>query len=53
MIWRQSDFSDALFVGSQLQYTEFRYSDLSGANLSGSFNRGGSDWLMVNLQVPT
>jgi uncharacterized protein YjbI with pentapeptide repeats len=48
-IWRQSDFSDALFVGSQLQYTEFRYSDLSGANLSGSFNYGGSDWLMVNL----
>ena len=45
----QSDFSDALFVGSQLQYTEFRYSDLSGANLSGSFNYGGSDWLMVNL----
>ena len=48
-IWRQSDFSDALFVGSQLQYTEFRYSDLSGANLSGSFNYGGSNWLMVNL----
>ena len=48
-IWRQSDFRDALFVGSQLQYTEFRYSDLSGANLSGSFNYGGSDWLMVNL----
>ena len=48
-IWRQSDFTDALFVGSQLQYTEFRYSDLSGANLSGSFNYGGSDWLMVNL----
>ena len=48
-LWRQSDFSDALFVGSQLQYTEFRYSDLSGANLSGSFNYGGSDWLMVNL----
>ena len=48
-IWRQSDFSDALFVGSQLAYTEFRYSDLSGANLSGSFNYGGSDWLMVNL----
>ena len=48
-IWRQSDFIDALFVGSQLQYTEFRYSDLSGANLSGSFNYGGSDWLMVNL----
>ena len=48
-IWRQSDFSDALFIGSQLQYTEFRYSDLSGANLSGSFNYGGSDWLMVNL----
>ena len=48
-IWRQSDFSDALFVGSQLSYTEFRYSDLSGANLSGSFNYGGSDWLMVNL----
>ena len=48
-IWRQSDFSDALFVGSQLQYTEFRYSDLSGAHLSGSFNYGGSVWLMVNL----
>ena len=48
-IWRQSDFSDALFVGSQLQYTEFRYSDLSGANLSGSFNYGGSNWMGVNL----
>ena len=48
-IWRQSDFSDALFVGSQLAYTEFRYSDLSGANLSGAVAYGGSDWLMVNL----
>ena len=48
-IWRQSDFSNALFVGSQLAYTEFRYSDLSGANLSGAVAYGGSDWLMVNL----
>ena len=48
-IWRQSDFSDALFIGSQLAYTEFRYSDLSGANLSGAVAYGGSDWLMVNL----
>ena len=48
-IWRNSDFSDALFVGSQLAYTEFRYSDLSGANLNGASMWGGSDWLMVNL----
>ena len=48
-IWRQSEFNDALFVGSQLSYTEFRYSDLSGANLSGAVAYGGSDWLMVNL----
>ena len=48
-IWRNSDFSDALFVGSQLAYTEFRYSDLSGANLAGASMYGGSDWLMVNL----
>ena len=48
-IWRNSDFSDALFVGSQLAYTEFRYSDLSGANLTDAFMYGGSDWLMVNL----
>jgi uncharacterized protein YjbI with pentapeptide repeats len=48
-IWRNSDFNDALFVGSQLAYTEFRYSDLSGANLSGAVAYGGSDWLMVNL----
>ena len=48
-IWRQSDFSDALFVGSQLAYTEFRWSDLSGANLSGAFMYGGSNWMGVNL----
>lgn len=48
-IWRQSEFNNALFVGSQLSYTEFRYSDLSGANLSGAVMYGGSDWLMVNL----
>lgn len=48
-IWRQSEFNNALFVGSQLSYTEFRYSDLSGANLSGAVMHGGSDWLMVNL----
>ncbi|RCH73628.1 MAG: hypothetical protein DBX07_06190 [Candidatus Poseidoniales archaeon] len=48
-IWRQSEFNNALFVGSQLAYTEFRYSDLSGANLSGAVMYGGSDWLMVNL----
>jgi len=48
-IWRNSEFNDALFVGSQLAYTEFRYSDLSGANLSGAVAYGGSDWLMVNL----
>ena len=48
-IWRQSDFTDALLVGSQLSYTDFRYSDLSGANLSGASMLGGSDWLMVNL----
>ena len=48
-IWRQSNFSNALFVDSQLAYTEFRYSDLSGANLSGAVAYGGSDWLMVNL----
>ena len=48
-IWRQSDFSDALFIGSQLAYTEFRYSDLSGANLSGAVANGGREWLMVNL----
>ena len=48
-IWRNSDFSDALFVGSQLAYTEFRYSDLSGANLSGAVMYGGSDWMGVNL----
>jgi uncharacterized protein YjbI with pentapeptide repeats len=48
-IWRQSDFSDALFVGSQLAYTEFRWSDLSGANLSGAVMYGGSNWMGVNL----
>jgi len=48
-IWRNSDFSDALFVGSQLAYTEFRYSDLSGANLTDAFMYGGSDWMGVNL----
>ena len=48
-IWRQSDFSDALFVGSQLAYTEFRWSDLSGANLSGAVMYGGSNWIGVNL----
>ena len=41
-IWRQSDFTDALFVRSQLSYTEFRWSDLSGANLSGASILGGS-----------
>ena len=48
-IWRQSEFNDALFVGSQLAYTEFRWSDLSGANLSGAVMYGGSNWMGVNL----
>ncbi|MAU30095.1 MAG: hypothetical protein CMA26_03170 [Euryarchaeota archaeon] len=48
-IWRQSEFNDALFVGSQLSYTEFRWSDLSGANLSGAVMYGGSNWMGVNL----
>ena len=48
-IWRNSDFSDALFVGTQLSYTEFSYSDLSGADLSGASIFGGSDWIGANL----
>ena len=48
-IWRNSEFNDALFIGSQLAYTEFSYSDLSGANLSGAVMYGGSDWMGVNL----
>jgi len=48
-IWRNSEFNDAIFVGSQLSYTEFSYSDLSGANLSGAVMYGGSNWMGVNL----
>ncbi len=48
-IFRQSDFTDAQFVGAQLTYTEFRYSDMSGANLTNALIYGGGDWLMVDL----
>ena len=48
-IWGNSEFNDAIFVGSQLSYTEFSYSDLSGANLSGAVMYGGSNWMGVNL----
>jgi uncharacterized protein YjbI with pentapeptide repeats len=48
-IWRQSDFSNAIFVSTNLVYTEFRWSDLSSANLSGAYAYGGSNWFGVNL----
>ena len=32
-IWRQSNFRDALFVGSQLAYTEFRWSDANAGSI--------------------
>jgi uncharacterized protein YjbI with pentapeptide repeats len=48
-IFRQSDFTDAQFVGAQLTYTEFRYSDMSGVNLTNAWIYGGGDWLMVDL----
>tara|TARA_B110000444_G_scaffold44480_1_gene40406 strand:- start:108 stop:1055 length:948 start_codon:yes stop_codon:yes gene_type:complete len=48
-IFRQSDFTDAQFVGAQLAYTEFRYSDMSGVNLTNARIYGGGDWLMVDL----
>jgi uncharacterized protein YjbI with pentapeptide repeats len=48
-IWRQSDFSNAIFVSTNLVNTEFRWSDLSSANLSGAYAYGGSNWFGVNL----
>jgi uncharacterized protein YjbI with pentapeptide repeats len=48
-IWRQSDFSNAIFVSTNLVNTEFRWSDLSSANLSGAYANGGSNWYGVNL----
>lgn len=48
-IWRQSDFSYAIFVSTNLVNTEFRWSDLSSANLSGAYAYGGSNWFGVNL----
>jgi uncharacterized protein YjbI with pentapeptide repeats len=48
-IWRQSDFSNAIFVSTNLVNTEFRWSDLSSANLSGAYAYGGSNWYGVNL----
>ena len=48
-LWRQSDFNNATFVQANLAYTEFRWSDMSGANLTGAWMYGGGNWMGVDL----